>query len=128
MLFKTKEYYIRVTKTLLEIRDINTDKRFSKKVINSYSNERLLISDFDSFAKQLNSLIADFEDGKLILSQRTMIFHPIDESISEFSTVEKRSFRDACEHAGARNVYFVFGEIELNNRQLKIGLNGTFER
>ena len=128
MLFSSRTYYIRITKWLLEIRNVDTDARLSKKVSEDFSNDRMLLADFDSFKNQLRDLVEEFEGKHLFLPQRTIIFHPIEDSISEFSSVEKRSFRDACEYAGAKEIYMVFGEQDLSNSQIRAGIKGVFER
>jgi hypothetical protein len=81
-----------------------------------FGSERLLMTDMDEPLSTLKDLINQLTQSTLIHFRRTLILNPYHPNISEFSEVEKRSFRDMAEFLGARIVRFKFGkEISINS-------------
>ena len=114
-LFEKDILYIRVFHKKIEIKNIKTDQEISYGISQTYSNDRMLIADFEIFEQQLKNAIAQSKGHKSVNKSVRIIFQPIDDTVTEFSPVEKRAFLDSCEHAGASHVYVIKGKEKLTN-------------
>jgi len=107
---------------------VKTNEEVSFKVTKPFSNKRMLVADFEVFESQLRDAIDEIQKQGFIKRSSQMIFQPLEESLIEYSPVEKRAFRDCCEHAGAVEVYLYFGRDKLSNQIITGGDKSMFER
>jgi hypothetical protein len=128
MIFPKDILYIRVFRDKIEVRNIKTNQEVSHKVTTTFSNSRMLVADFETFERQMRSAAKSVQKQGVITRSSKMIFQPLEESVFEYSQVEKRAFRDSCEHAEAAEAYMYFGRDKLSNEAIIDGMKSLFER
>lgn len=127
-LFPKDVLYIRAFRSKIEVRNVRTKKEVSYNVTTTFSNNRMLVADFETFEQQMRSACKSVQKQGFITPSSKMIFQPLEESVFEYSQVEKRAFRDSCEHAGAAELYLYFGRDKLSDETIMDGINSTFEK
>jgi len=115
--------YIRVYRKKIEIRNVKTNEEISYAINQTYSNNRILVADFEVFEEELRNAIKQIIKPRLIKRSLQFAFQPIDESVTEFSPVEMRVFRDSSEHAGAKEVYIFKSQKKFTNEEIMEGIN-----
>jgi hypothetical protein len=113
-IFKSHTLYIRVHKTKIEIRNINTGKESIIIPVKTYSNSRLIIADFlvaEEYLRQATKEVCTNNFFKIL-------FQPVDENIKDYSPVETRSFLDSSEHAGAKTVAIDLTQKKLSDQEI----------
>jgi hypothetical protein len=128
MIFSKDILYIRVFRNKIEVRNVRTSQEVSYNVTTTFSNSRMLVADFETFEQQMRSAIKGVQKQGFLTRSSKMIFQPLDESVFEYSQVEKRAFRDSCEHAGAAELYMYFGRDKLSDQAITDGMASQFER
>jgi hypothetical protein len=116
-MFTFQEYIlIKIRPNKVKVTNLKTGESLESGDNLIFGSERLLMTDMDEPLSTLKDLINQLTQSTLIHFRRTLILNPYHPNISEFSEVEKRSFRDMAEFLGARIVRFKFGkEISINS-------------
>ncbi|WKK81537.2 hypothetical protein [Marivirga arenosa] len=111
IMFTIHEYIlIEIRPNKVKVTNLKTRESLESGDNLTFSNERLLMTVMDEPQSTLKDLINQLTQSDLIHFRRTIILNPYHPNISEFSEVEKRSFRDMAEFLGARIVRFKFGK------------------
>jgi hypothetical protein len=128
MIFSKDILYIRVFRKKIEVRNLRTQQEVSYNVTKTFSNTRMLVADFETFEQQLRSAAKGVQKQGFITRSSKMILQPLEDSVVDYSPVEKRAFLDSCEHAGAAEIYLYFGRDRLSDQAITDGMEGQFER
>jgi hypothetical protein len=130
MIFKRDIFYIRLYEGKIDIRNPRDSKSTTFIPKKRYSNERLIIADYETAEIELRSALKYHRGKSFFYRLPIIIFQPIHDKISEYSEVEKRVFRDSSEHCGAKRVYLFLGKELLNDEKILTNLftkNTLFE-
>ena len=127
-IFSKDIFYVRIFRKKIEIRNVKTDQEISYKIAQNYSNSRMLIADFEVFEQELRNAIKQIKEPKIFSQSIQIVFQPVDETVTEYSTVEKRVFRDSCEYAGASDIYIYLEKNKLTNQVIIEGINSKFKK
>jgi hypothetical protein len=116
---KKHTVYVRVSKNKMDVRNLNTKKEVSRISTEKFSNDRLIIADFEQFEKFLRSLLyAVSETDKFLKPALNMLIQPIDDHIKEVSEVELRAYKDSAEHAGGVDIVVYDKQERLTDEQV----------
>jgi len=101
--------YVRFKKNELEIKHIQTGKSISRKSTVSFSNDRLLISDFEPAEQFMRELIDELlnQKDKTLKKSIGIVFQPVDSVINTITPVERRTYYDSANFAGAKYIWIV---------------------
>lgn len=128
MIFSSDIFYLRVFRDKIEVRNVKAGKEELHTVTNNFSNDRMLVADFETFESEIRNALKKFQKGRFLTPSMKLIFQPMEENVSNYSQVEIRSFRDSCEHTGAKEVFLYFGKDKLTDEKIINGMNSEFER
>jgi hypothetical protein len=112
--------YVRLYKNHAEIKHIESGNSIAKNALNPYSNDRLIIADFNLAEQFYKDIISEllitthsiFEKGLRIILQ------PVDLEIKEISDVESRIYQDFAYNIGAREYYLCRHQSILSNEDV----------
>jgi len=96
--------YVRMSRDKIKMRNLNHGISAERVAINKFSNERLIIADYENAEYEMRELIKQVVKPSLIAPMIEIVFQIDDDSISEITPVERRCYLDSCAHAGARFV------------------------
>ncbi len=102
-IFKRPTLYIRLSKNKVEIKHIETGQHITRNSPRPFSNDRLIIADFELAEEFMRNLVAELLNLKNRSSKRNLdvVFQIIDPDITFITPVERRTYLDSIEHAGA---------------------------
>ncbi|GAA3781502.1 hypothetical protein GCM10022271_12260 [Corallibacter vietnamensis] len=116
-LFKDDLFYVKIWKNRIEIIDVEKGNSICDKSNISFSNDRLLISDFDIaekfFKKQVEKLKKDYK----VKRYNSFIVQPMELNEGGISEVEKRIFLESFERVNGRKVK-IWDGAELTNKEV----------
>lgn len=102
--FQAKYYYVQWRTNELTVKRLETGETIRRKSNKPFSNDRLLLADFETAEQFLNSIIRELEPRTVFPIQRKMVVHIMERIPGGLSQVEKRAFRDSAEYTGAIGV------------------------
>ena len=126
MIFEKDIFYIRVYKDRMEMKDVRRGAEITKNAVQPFSNNRMLIAEFDEAEKLLISMLAELRSNNVYTPRMVMVFQPVQEEDIWYSGVEKKSFKDLCEYLGAAETYLCFGKERLSDQIIFNGVNVKF--
>ncbi len=99
--------YLRLLKNKIIVRDVRTGREIEKKRDVPFSNDRLIIAEFEPIEELFRTAINEVlnKKNKYISKSINMVIQVMDETITEMTSIEKRTYRDLGEHCGARMVW-----------------------
>lgn len=127
-MFKKDILYLRLFRDKIEIKSLNTQVNIIHHPDNKYYNDRLLIADFETAEFEMRKAIKQLPNfgGRFSISPK-LVFQPVDDRITEYSTVELRTFRDSSEFTGSSHVYLYLGDKILTDNEILQGIkNNSF--
>lgn len=99
--------YLRLLKNKIIVRDVRTGREIEKKADVPFSNDRLIIAEFEPLETILRTALNEVQNkkGKVSLRNMKMVIQVMDETIIEMTSTEKRAYRDTASFCGARMVW-----------------------
>jgi len=117
-LFERRVLYLKLFEEHIEVRDIKTKRTISRKAQLSYSNERLLISNFQNAETEIRAAIDLLSIRHKRFNRLVFVLQPFHARIKEYSEVEYRTFVDSAAHAGATEVYLYTEHDDLSDQKI----------
>ncbi len=114
-IFPLKTIYIRLSKNQIELKHIESGNSLVRKSDLIFSNDRLLIADFDAFEFVLRGLIKELSDkkGSSFLRSFKVVFQTTDTRTNYMTPTELRIYQDSLFFSGAKEIF-----ISKENRRL----------
>jgi hypothetical protein len=104
-LFKPLPVYIKLFSNKIEVTDLNTGNSLIKVAVDQFSNERLVIANFQNADTLLRSALKELLKLRSFLQPSLKVVIQQMEKLEEgLSQVEIRALRDIAEMAGASHV------------------------
>ena len=116
--FKTKYYYVQWRTNELTVKRLQTGTTIRRKSKKPFSNDRLILADFETAEQFLRTIIRELEPRSIIPGQIDMVVHIMEAVPGGLSQVEQRAFRDSAEHVGARGVMISEHKHSLSDQQV----------
>ena len=79
-------------------------------IINPFSHERTLLSDFTLAERLLRYIFQKLHKGKLLRTSPTVVIHPMEKLEGGLTMIEDRAFRELALSAGARETVLYLGD------------------
>lgn len=118
MFFPKDILYVKLYLDKIEIRNIRTLKSITSYPQLKYSNDRLLVANFDHACTELKKSIAQVTTYNKLTKIATVVFQPMHTSITDFSQVELMSFRDLCNTCGVCKVFLYLEKDTLTDASI----------
>jgi hypothetical protein len=101
--------YVRFKKNELEIKHIQSGKTISRKSTITFSNDRLLIADFEPAEAFMRTVTRELlnSKNKTFTPSLKIVFQPVDSVINAVTPSERRIYVDSAYFAGARYVWII---------------------
>lgn len=114
-LFKSVPIYVLLYKNRLKVYRLDTGKSINRTSPKPFSNDRLLLGNFQRFEVFLKYLLKYlFKNDNYFLSPVfSMLLHQMQLKEGGVTDVEKRALIDSGKHVNAKEVYLCFDENEL---------------
>jgi len=103
----------------MEVKNLDNGKSIKRTAIANFSNDRLLIANFENAEELMRSLIKEVLSPSFIQPTLKILIQPVDDVIKEISQVEHRAYADAAEHAGGAYVVIYDKQEKLTDEQVK---------
>jgi hypothetical protein len=121
-LFKRIPIYIRIFEDRILARRLDNGKELERTAEPPFSNNRLLLADFDNLYELLNSTLMELDKG--IVNKYKFIFQLVTENLNDVAQTEKMCLNDLGLKCGANWVYIV----EHANKLTEIELQRLLEK
>ena len=106
---KSPILYVRFKKNEVEIKHIQSGKSISRKATTPFSNNRLLIADFEpaeQFMREVTYELLNIKN-KFLKPSFKMVFQPVDPVVNTVTPSESRIYIDSAHFAGARYIWII---------------------
>jgi|GEM_PF-2614373 len=120
MIALKEHFLISIRPNKVRVENLSTRESLESGEELVFGNNRLLITDTNEPEQTLRQLINKLSSDSLITLSRTLVINPFHPNISEFTDLEKMTFRDMAVNLGAKIVRFKFGE-NVTSKQLDMG-------
>jgi len=99
--------YVRFKKNEFEIKHIQSGKSISRKATTPFSNDRLLIADFETAEAFMKNIIDELlkDENKLILKSNRIIIQPVDSILNTITPNDKKLYIECGITSGAKDVW-----------------------
>lgn len=102
--FKTIPIYVKLFVNRIEITRLDTNETASQKATTDFSNQRLVIADYEEAKKLLQTILFRLIHKKLIMPQLDIVIHQLAYIEGGISAVEKRILIDVAQRIGGKKV------------------------
>lgn len=116
-LFKDDLLYVKIWKNRVEIIDVEKGNSIKEKSNIPFSNDRLLISDFNIAERFFKKQIEKLKKEYIINRYNSILVHPMELIEGGISEVETRIFLESFERLNGRKVK-VWDGVELSSKQV----------
>ena len=96
--------YVKLMKNRIEVKDLQSGRIIAKTAEKPFSNERLLIADYEVAESLMKSIIQDLHIAETFERPYYFLLQPIDKDITEITPVESRVYHDFATFSGASKV------------------------
>ena len=111
--------YLRLYKNKMELRHLEKGIAIERKATEMYSNNRLLIADFNIAEEFLRNCIQELlNERKTFRKPLQIILQPVDDEIKELTNVESKIYLDCAQFAGASKVWIIEHQSRLSDPEL----------
>jgi hypothetical protein len=118
MFFKRIPVYIKVYSNQIEVINLKSGETASRKALEPFSNQRLVLSDFNNASKLLRIVIDDLQlKTKIFGSSFKALIQQMEKLEGGLSNIEKRALRDLAELSGASYVKIIEHTQNLSNQE-----------
>lgn len=122
-LFKSVPVYIKIYTDKIEITNLISGVSVSRSAIEKFSNERLVVANFQNAEMLVRSVLKELLQIKSFLQPSLrMLIHQLEKLEGGLSQVEIRALRDIGEIAGGRYVKVIEQSRPLNPQQALLEL------
>lgn len=117
-LFKPIPVYIKVYRDKIEITNLATGETSSRRAIESFSNERLVVSNFNIASELIMIILKDLKiKNSFLPASLKVLIQQMEGFEGGLSDIEKRALRDLAEQAGGRSVFIATNTEALDREQ-----------
>lgn len=107
-MFKSLPVYIRISRNHVEITNLETGETCLKKSVQEFSNERMVLSDFNHAEQTIRSALKELNINRSFFKRSlTVLIQQTEGAEDGLTDIEKRALRDLAEIAGGKTVYIV---------------------
>lgn len=110
--------YVRILKNKLEVKHIQSGREIKKSAVIPFSNDRLLIADFDNAEALFRGVNNEMFSSKSFRKSLHVVVQPVDEMIKNISSLENRAYIDFAEFAGASKVRIYPTQEKLSDQEV----------
>jgi hypothetical protein len=121
-LFKRTPIYVRISDNRIVVRRLDKSVELERTPELPFSNNRLLLADYDNLYELLNSTLIEIDKG--VINKYKFIFQLVVEDLIEVAQTEKMCLNDLGQRCGANWVYI----IEHTNKLTDIELQRILEK
>ena len=111
-----KVLFVRLAKNTAEIKDIETGNLISRKSLEAFSNERLIVADFIIAEKFLLEIVNELLNHKN--KSLKIVLQINDSEIKEICNTEKVIYQDLMCQIGVTNYWLIEHQKEINDEQI----------
>lgn len=99
---------------------MQTGNTLSRKFTKIFSNDRLLIADFETAEEFLRELCDELlnQKNKFIKKSIGIVFQPVDSNIKTITPVERRIYYDSAHYSGAKYIWIVDHQNILSDNEV----------
>jgi hypothetical protein len=116
-LFKRIPIYIRISEDRIFARRLDDGVELERTAEMPFSNNRLLLADFDNLYELLNSTLIELDKG--LVNKYKFIFQLVTENLNEVAQTEKMCLNDLGLKCGANWVFIVEHVNKLTDIELQ---------
>lgn len=109
---------LRILKNKLEVKHIQSGREIKKSAVIPFSNDRLLIADFNNAEALFREVNNEMFSSKSFRKSLHVVVQPVDEMIKNISSVENRAYIDFAEFAGASKVRIYPTQEKLSDQEV----------
>lgn len=110
--------YVRILKNKLEVKHIQSGREIKKSAVIPFSNDRLLIADFNNAEALFREVNNEMFSSKSFRKSLHVVVQPVDEMIKNISSLENRAYIDFAEFAGASKVRIYPTQEKLSDQEV----------
>ena len=118
-LFPKRVLFVILSPNFAQIKDVESGKSIERKSLISFSNERLIVSDFKVAEGFIRTLIDE------LLNETSAVGKPIkivlqirDKNKPKVADVERRIYQDVFEHAGAAYFWLIDHQNSVSDNEI----------
>lgn len=109
---------LRILKNKLEVKHIQSGREIKKSAVIPFSNDRLLIADFNNAEALFREVNNEMFSSKSFRKSLHVVVQPVDEMIKNISSLENRAYIDFAEFAGASKVRIYPTQEKLSDQEV----------
>lgn len=114
-IFKSVPLYIILKCNYIKVCRLDNGQCISRKAVKPFSNQRLVIADFQEVENFLKTTIKELISYKRFGPVLKIAIHQLELNEGGLSSVEKRTLRDCCAHLNAKETYIIEEKSELKH-------------